>query len=396
MTTQTRPARNFLTPLGWAAFLAVSWTWCIGMFLPVLLVRDYGTLGWVIFAVPNVVGAAAMGWVLKTRESSERMVSRHAAAAVCFSVATILFHVLFAAAVIPKLLGPAGVVLTAGAAVGFWAAMTYVGTARLIAAAAVLALSIAAFVYTVVDAGPQSLAGSADPTSDVFWLALVCLYGFLLCPYLDLTFHRARQATTQFGAIGAFTIGFGVLFLLMIVFTLWYAPIFASTSPLTINDSISQTARWAVGGHMALQTGFTVAAHAAEVREQWRTGRHDVRQGAWVGAALGAVALAAGLLIATGGRYRGLGSFELSYRIFMSFYALLAPAYVWLCVVPAPRGALIPAARHFAVFLIAATLAAPMFWMGFIERRMLWIGPGLAVLLLGRLALVGGHKVRVA
>ncbi|MBV8780683.1 MAG: hypothetical protein JO353_04735, partial [Phycisphaerae bacterium] len=50
--------------LGWAIFLGVSWTWCIGMYLPVLLVRDYGFWGWVVFAIPNVVGAAAMGWTI--------------------------------------------------------------------------------------------------------------------------------------------------------------------------------------------------------------------------------------------------------------------------------------------------------------------------------------------
>ena len=52
--------RSNAVPLLWALFLGVSWTWVIGMFLPVLLVRDYGMLGWIVFAVPNVVGAAAM------------------------------------------------------------------------------------------------------------------------------------------------------------------------------------------------------------------------------------------------------------------------------------------------------------------------------------------------
>ena len=40
----------------WAFFLACSWTWCVGMFLPVLLVRNWGIWGWVVFAVPNVIG----------------------------------------------------------------------------------------------------------------------------------------------------------------------------------------------------------------------------------------------------------------------------------------------------------------------------------------------------
>src|SRR5690242_7362807 len=56
---------SWLRVLGWGAYLACSWTWCISMFLPVLLVRDYGVWGFVVFAVPNVIGAGAMGWVLR-------------------------------------------------------------------------------------------------------------------------------------------------------------------------------------------------------------------------------------------------------------------------------------------------------------------------------------------
>ena len=50
---------------GWAVFLAMSWTWCIGMFLPVLLLRDLGLGGFLVFAIPNILGAAAMGWLLR-------------------------------------------------------------------------------------------------------------------------------------------------------------------------------------------------------------------------------------------------------------------------------------------------------------------------------------------
>ena len=49
-------ARREAGPIGWAAFLASSWTWCIGMFLPVLMIRDYGGWGWAVFALPNILG----------------------------------------------------------------------------------------------------------------------------------------------------------------------------------------------------------------------------------------------------------------------------------------------------------------------------------------------------
>ena len=80
----------------WAAYLGASWTWCIGMYLPVLLVRDYGVWGWVVFAVPNVIGAAAMGWVLRSPEQSARITAAHQRACRAFSLATIAFQVYFA------------------------------------------------------------------------------------------------------------------------------------------------------------------------------------------------------------------------------------------------------------------------------------------------------------
>src|ERR1043165_610938 len=91
----SRPRSSWWSTLGWAAYLACSWTWCIGMFLPVLLVRDYGIWGFVVFAVPNVVGAAAMGWVLRDG-ASERIVARHLRALRYFSIVTIVFQIHFA------------------------------------------------------------------------------------------------------------------------------------------------------------------------------------------------------------------------------------------------------------------------------------------------------------
>src|ERR1700722_12862889 len=84
--------RSRLLALGWAAFVACSWTWCIGMYLPVLMVRDFGPLGWLVFPVPNGVGAAARGWILHRPGAAANLARRHWAAAACFSIVTILFH----------------------------------------------------------------------------------------------------------------------------------------------------------------------------------------------------------------------------------------------------------------------------------------------------------------
>src|SRR5437867_11572481 len=100
MTSISSPLHRFTaSPLHvflQATFLACSWTWCIGMFLPVLLVRDYGGWAWVVFAVPNVFGAAALGGVIRSQESSRKIVENHRAPCLAFSLVTIAFQLIFA------------------------------------------------------------------------------------------------------------------------------------------------------------------------------------------------------------------------------------------------------------------------------------------------------------
>src|SRR5437016_4359730 len=80
----------------WAIYLAMSWTWCIGIFLPVLLVRDFGIWGWIVFAIPNVLGAAAVGWIYRSAEQSRQTLEAHATAITAFSLVTASFQIFFA------------------------------------------------------------------------------------------------------------------------------------------------------------------------------------------------------------------------------------------------------------------------------------------------------------
>ena len=38
----------------------MSWTWCIGMFLPVLIMQSWVSSAVITFAVPNILASAAM------------------------------------------------------------------------------------------------------------------------------------------------------------------------------------------------------------------------------------------------------------------------------------------------------------------------------------------------
>ncbi|MFN9077715.1 MAG: hypothetical protein ACK5WX_09870, partial [bacterium] len=43
--------------------LATSWTWCIGMFAPIVIGQMFGWPGILAFAVPNILGCALFGYV---------------------------------------------------------------------------------------------------------------------------------------------------------------------------------------------------------------------------------------------------------------------------------------------------------------------------------------------
>jgi hypothetical protein len=144
---------------------------------------------------------------------------------------------------------------------------------------------------------------------------------------------------------------------------------------------------------MCLQTGFTVAVHAAELQRRWRLDRHATRRGTTVGLVAGAVPLVvAGVLIALGVHRTFLQptrveAREVGYALFMSFYGLIFPAYVWLCMIPSPDGHSGPSRQKLRLLAITVAVAAPMFWLGFVERRMVWLVPGVAVVVLARLLL---------
>src|SRR5947209_11222754 len=107
----------------WAFFLACSWTWCIGMFLPVLLVRNWGIWAWIVFAVPNIIGAAAMGLVISSRQQSENILINHRTAIAVFSLITIAFHIYFVYwFVAQRLMGPWLLVIPVAAFFLIWSA----------------------------------------------------------------------------------------------------------------------------------------------------------------------------------------------------------------------------------------------------------------------------------
>ena len=391
MTTSPPAARSsVLNDLLRATFLASSWTWVIGMFLPVLLVREYGVWAWVIFAIPNCVGAAAMGWTLRTREQSVAMVAAHGTACRVFSLVTIAFHVFVVGWIILPWMSAYGwlpgvfmfvfallTMRTSG--VGIAAVLTYIYSLM----CAALFLSNAGVNIVKPDALPPGALAMA-----LIALVPVCVFGFALNPYLDLTFHAARQAsTTPRGAKIAFGVGFCVLFFAMICFTLAYSGVLWRDivfSAVNGRPPPAESAVWFVVGHMLFQAAFTSGIHTASVATSAK---------AWLGVIVAIALGAGGAWWANRTVYRGeMLAGELLYRLFMSFYGLIFPAYAWICMFPSWRNPIRPTRRAMIVFLIAAALAAPFYAMAFIGGRMPWAMAGVLIVLLARFAVPAGRR----
>ncbi len=401
---------SWLGVLGWAAYLACSWTWCIGMFLPVLLVRDYGVWGWVVFAVPNVIGAGAMGWVLRNG-AAERIARIHRGATVAFGGVTVVFQLYFLlwmsdaghVEVPPAAAAPSRpwwlffVVYAAMAGLGWVLVRFKDGRAWPLAlwCGSFVVGAWLTFAGRLDFAGALARSAASGHATGVLWLAPVCVFGFLLCPYLDLTFLHADSQQNRSESRASFTLGFGVLFLAMILFTLGY-----TTAFIPMSEGVEQ--RWPmsltvnlVGLHMLAQIVFTVGVHIAAIVRS--IGTRGLKPSLVL--LLGAVVLG-GLVWAIQFRWiPGLGGLvcgEVVYRCFMSFYGLVFPAYVWLCMIPSRDGhSGIDGAigrRKLVVLLGACALAAPCYWMGFIERAEWWLAPGLGVVLVARLLVRGRAK----
>lgn len=369
-----------LRSAGWGLFLASSWTWCIGAFLPLLLLRDWGWTGFVVFAVPNVLGAAAVGF-LWTRERSFAFTQRRRVLLAWFSAATLAYQIFFLAwmapvvvqATMPWIGGQslASAVPTAlpvsaepgvGAAWIAWAIIVAVlslivggGRGR---DSAWIALGVIATLgsyllwmrdgWRVGDAGPTG----ASPALDLWLLAPAIWLGFLVCPHLDLSFHRVVQRD-----------GSRLPWLLFVPFFLALIVMTTSAFTTAIDAPVAHegagrpthpaTAGVVISGAFAawwfIQIAFTAALHARELHAS------PMRGARWlvpVAVAVGAVA----------GR-PGSGD-EATYLRLLGLYGAVFPAIALLLW----RG------RGGAAILGYLAVALPAFELGFLGRD----GSGLA------------------
>ena len=388
MTASDRANQSSVSrPLLWALYLACSWTWCIGMFLPALLLRDLGIWSFLAFAIPNIVGAAALGWVMSTPGASRGLLHEHRAMVWWFSSLTVAFQVYFAAWVGSLMGSPWSVILP-----GMLVLAAVLPGRRNAAWHAVSVLiwvsSAAGIVWLLATRGMPVLAPRGElPPSELWPLAAVCGLGFLLCPYLDATFHRARIEADHRSPL-AFGMGFGWFFAIMILGTVVASPLLLMIARGQRIDPQSALVPFLLLCTVG-QLLYTVRVHAIE----WPSGRLGLGRMVF---GLPALLVMLGVLAASRPEiglltrsYSGLTLGEVGYRCFMSLYGLSFPAYVLCCMVPVTGADGLrvsrPTSGRVTFWLAGVVCAVPLYWLGFVERQTWWVLPGIAIVLLAGL-----------
>jgi hypothetical protein len=240
-----------------------------------------------------------------------------------------------------------------------------------ISISAAIALGFSAF---------HRVPAAAVPLDRLIWLVPTICFGFVLCPYLDLTFHRALQKSPNRRLTFAM---FGVTFALMLVLTvmLWFG------TRLWYAHAISALAI----GHILAQLVFTCGVHLREVRVSPAFSSIANRWLALLAPAAGIAALpiAKWLIehapaawvrslspeaLSTGPDAMVIG--EWTYLDFMFAYGWIFPAYVLLAIVsrrPFTRP------REWTTFAALSLLAVPCYVQGFLLNRTLWLLPPLVM-----------------
>ncbi len=325
--------------------LATSWTWCIGMFAPILMGQLFGWPGILVFALPNIIGCACFGY-LRTAERSRQETRDHAWVMGVFSAATVAYQVFFAGwqwgPIVAEQFEASsnqGTALVTGAL--FTASVLLAALPRHLLwplAALAFPLSLLTFAFLPWGSMHAISARGAWTMGDLALVAPTIVFGFLLSPNLDLTFHRARQECHAGERPRNFAV-FGVAFAAMLLLTTCYL----AASPGGLNNP-------AVRAHMAIQLVMTCALHLSELRFL----RLPVAPRMLLGVGAGIL----GLIVALVEPGRD------SYLRFLGLYGLLFPAYAALALRAKGR----PTVRAALAVGVAVIAVTPILDHAFLDR----------------------------
>lgn len=283
-------ARN----IGWGLFGASAWVWCIGMYLPVLLLQWYGWSGFLIISIPNVIGAAAVGLLLGRGSTSRLFCQRHERTIRWFIVATIGFHMLFLA-MVGRWLLPDSTNLP------FQNVLLLPITAWMLAwMIALLPRQLWPVLGSIVWIGAVALLWSRMPDAydglgwtgtrppiNVLWYAPVFTFGLLLCPWLDGPFHRMMQASNSRWSFIVLGPAFGLM--LFVTASYWrlepdtlLLPVFVYLVVQCVFTMAANFRELSPGGVAGGRTGFILLLPLLVPLLPWLSAKLDVVS--WVGA----------------------------------------------------------------------------------------------------------------
>lgn len=388
--------------IGGSCFLGASWTWVIGMLFPILLVRDFGLWGWIAFAVPNVLGAMAMGLLLQSPGQALRVCAKHRYACSVFSAWTRVFHMVVLPVVVLALLGPwvlwpVLAVVVLAILWPRWRTKQPMGFGRQTFWAGLLAaLTALMLVWCNNLPGAWGGVGFDTPTrlsrTDLWLFIPASVLGFVLCPWLDRTFYRTRIELPNAAGRTAFVIGFGLVFFISIVFALMYAgvlqPLFSTTQFTEVRAMVPIMWWTPLAMFLLLQGVYTTAVHSVNVGGGDGPARNrDIKTfEAKALLTFGGLSLAGIITLALGwwpaAMLGGLTPFEVGYRIFLMMYGSMFPAYVWLCMLPTWRP--LTLRPKWAVALPTMVIILPMAYAAFVLSLSWWTLGVIAVLVAAR------------
>ncbi len=347
-----------LSTLSWGLYLSSSWTWCIGMFLPVILLQRYGLAGYLVFAIPNVIGCTAFGYVMGNPERSRNFVARHTKLMMAFSLVTIIFHFYFLLMLLR--------IHDVGLAICLL--LVLVTVVLLIAS---LRLSMRSFLcLALLSYGASLVAGSSlfdteflvqgsQAWYEAFYLLPLTGIGFLLCPYFDLTFHKALQCAPSKHSFAVF----GVSFVPMILITVFYQDIVLEAMPILLLL------------HLGGQALFSMGVHAKELSQQISVATRTK-----------VLSVSCALLLMVGAVMlwpNQTTQFWLdNYLRFFVFYGVVFPALLIATAIDK---------KHYPLLLMSVLIALPFLELGVIAQiSYLAIVPAVIVLYWAWLAVVKG------
>jgi len=321
---------NFIRIFGWSIYLCCSWMWCIGIFYPVLLYRDFGMTAWFIFAISNIVGAALVPWFIRNSQESESFIHNHAFACQVFSFITILFQIYFLSWIIASFqLSIMTIVLIA--------LIFFVGliscTKRILTVSSIVfftSLCILLFISIFErETGLLIVREGKYGAIETLGLIPVFLIGFFFCPYLDLTFHRVIKELRQPQIKPTYVVGFFILFLSFLVLGIKYLPIIYHVL-LGSNNQLKGSIIISVCAYVVIQTSFTSIVHLNELLKL------KLSRSIWILFICFSVCVSLYAIFADSEIFllgQSMHLREILFRGFLSVYGLLAPAYIWVFAV---------------------------------------------------------------